>query len=308
MSLSLTVLIQVFIMFLLMLTGIICYKAKFLDDKGTEQLVKVLLYVVNVGIIMSAYNTDYSEKLAKGLLTAFGLAFLSHFVGMAFSYLIWRKRDAHTNSVLRFGVIYSNCGFMAIPLISAIYGSTGVFYASAYVIVFNFLTWTHGVLMMNSKSNIKENLKNLINPVIISVIIGLPVFFLQIPIPYPLTQTFKYIADLNTPLAMIIAGVYIIRSDIFSAFKCGKAYLVAFLRLLAVPFIMIFILKLLKIEETVAVTSLIASACPSATLVMFFSERFGADTKLAVRIFVLSTLFCIVTIPFIIWLFNIISV
>lgn len=306
MALSLIVFSQMVIMFLLMIVGVIGYKTKLITNSGTEQLVKILLYIVNVGVVLSAYNKKYEPRLAKGLLVAMGLAVVTHLVGIVISRLVWRKSDVYTNSVLRFSVIYSNCGFMAIPIISAVFNEQGVFYSGAYIIVFNVFMWTQGVLMMNTKTSLKESAKRFLNPVLIAALAGIAIFFLGIPIPQQISEVFTYIAKMNTPIAMIIAGIYIIRSDVLSAFKMPKIYLAALLRLIVVPCIMAIIIKLLKVDGTVAVTVLIASACPSATTNMLFASRFGTDKELAVHTFCLSTLLSIITVPFMVWFYGVI--
>ncbi|MBE6903140.1 MAG: hypothetical protein E7480_00835 [Ruminococcaceae bacterium] len=304
MTLAFTVFIRVFIMFLLLLVGIISYKTKLVDDNGVKQLTNILLYVVNPAILLKAFITDFTPELLKGLLIAFALAIVAHIVGILINAVFWSSKKESVG-VLRFASMYSNAGFMAIPLISGVYGNTGVFFSSAYLVIFNLFSWTHGISLINKKQSIKQSLKNCINPVIISIIIGLPIFFFKIPIWNPIYVSIDYVAQINTPLAMIIAGIFVIKSDILSAFKTLKVYKSALLKLFIIPLIMAVIMHLFKVPETIAVTSLIATACPTATTTILFSEKFGADSSLAVKLYTLSTLSSIITLPIVIWIYKI---
>ncbi len=305
MNLAFIVFMRVFIMFLLLLVGVISYKTKLVDEVGVKQLTNILLYVVNPAIILKAFVTDFTPELLKGLMAAFGLAVIAHIVGILINKLSWSSKKEKSAGVLKFGSMYSNAGFMAIPLISGVYGDTGVFFSTAYLVIFNLFSWSHGIMLINKKQTIKQSLKNLVNPSIIAIVIGIFVFFLQIPIWNPIYTSIDFIAQINTPLAMIIAGIFIVKSDILNAFKTLKVYKSAFIKLFAIPLVMSVVMHLFKVPETIAVTSLIATACPTGTTTILFAEKFGADSSLAVKLYTMSTLLSIFTIPVVIWIYKI---
>lgn len=62
------------------------------------------------------------------------------------SHLVFRKNGSHANFAdKRFCVVFTNCGFMGLPLLDALYGSEGLFLGSAFIMVNNLLLWTYGV-------------------------------------------------------------------------------------------------------------------------------------------------------------------
>lgn len=78
-------------------------------------------------------------------------------------FLIWcickwvvRKLDKDYAVVELVALMYSNCGFIGIPMAQGIFGAEGVFYMTAYVAMANFLLWSHGVIVMSGKSDIKS--------------------------------------------------------------------------------------------------------------------------------------------------------
>lgn len=123
-----------------------------------------------------------------------GLARLSGTALLGFA-LRWREptcccapkaREARQAlAVERFSVIYSNCGFIGIPLVQALFGNEGVFYLTAVMTAFNILVWTHGLFLFTGgeKFSIKGLLKALCSPSILAVPIGLICFLLRLRVP-----------------------------------------------------------------------------------------------------------------------------
>lgn len=308
MSLSLTVLNQVLVMFILMLVGALCFKTKLVNEQGKHQLTSLLLYVVNPMVIVSAYDMPFDEKLANKLLLAFGLAIISHLLGMAISYLFIRKKyNEERAPIERFSIIYTNCGFMAFPLINALYGSEGLFYASAYITIFNLLSWTHGFIMISGKADKKAILKSFVSPVIIAVIFGIAIFFLRIELPSILSNSISYLATLNTPIAMIVTGISLAQINIFSVFKSLRCYYVVFLMNIVVPLFAIAIYLFLPIDQNLIIVNLIATACPCAVTTLLFSTKFNRDPEYATKLLTLANISCIITIPSVIFLYQFLS-
>ena len=306
MDLTLTVLIQVCIMLILIAVGFLTYKAKLMNETGQKQLSNLLLYIVMPAVIINAYRKEFQADLLSGLLWSFALAFVSHFIAIAVAHLLFRKKEGdRQNAINRFAGIYSNCAFMAIPLIQSLLGDTGVFYASAYTTVFNLLSWTHGVFLMSGSATRKDVKKAMLSPVIISVVIGLILFFGKIPLPQLISAPIEYLAALNTPLAMIVAGLAIAQTNILSAFSDLKIYAVTAVRNLLIPQIMLVILRLLPLDNTLLLCNLIETACPTAAICIMFATKYDLDAAHASKIMAMTTVLSIITIPLMVFLFQI---
>lgn len=293
------ILYQIVIMFILILLGYFLYKKKIFTRKGCNQLSSFVLMAVLPAVIFDAFQKELRPELVKGLLTAFAMAVISHVVFIALGMIFCGKRRGENSSVEIFSVTYSNCAFLGIPLISAIYGTDGIFYLTAYIAVFNLLSWTHGVMILTDRVTLKSAVNALKAPAVIATVAGLIFFFLRIPLPDIIGQPIKYMASLNTPLAMIISGVTIARSDLKAAFKKGGIYLTAVLKLLAGPLIIMLLLKPFGADPVIADTILISAACPTAASAIMFSARYGRDSVYAAEIFAVSTIFSAVTMPLI---------
>lgn len=287
-------------MFLLMAVGFLCYKIGLISKRGNRQLSNLILHVVTPALIITTYQSEYSKEKAWNLLGAFVFAVVSIGIGILLSHLLrWRIKEKDSLVIGRMAVAYSNCGFMALPLIESVLGADGLFYGSTFVIAFNLLLWTHGVFLCDKTDSrtLSSVLRSLLTPSLISILIGLPLFFWQLQLPGPLYAAGSYLASLNTPLAMLAAGAFIAQSNWKDTVRHASGYWIAGLRLLLVPLLMILLFRWIPVNTTVKTANLIASACPTATTCVFFASRFGRDERLASQAVTLTNLLCIITIP-----------
>ena len=131
MELSSIVFLQVMIIFVLLALGFTLSKIGMVKDSGLKQITDVLLYVVTPCLIVNAYQKEFSKELISGLLIGFVFSLIIHIVGIVISTLCFPKGKFKTYRESIFGAVFSNCGYMAIPLLTAALGSDGVFYGSA---------------------------------------------------------------------------------------------------------------------------------------------------------------------------------
>lgn len=292
---------QIFTMFIIIMLSILCYKAGFVDDNGNKTLSNILMYLVNPCIIFESYQKEFDERLVRGLIISFGLAVAAHLIGILAAQLFIRGKNTDIINE-RMAVIYSNCSFLAIPLVNRIYGLEGVFYLTAYITVFNVFIWTHGVIFMGGRESRSEAVKALYSPAIVSVLVGLVLYFAQIRLPGLILEPISSISKMNTPIAMIIAGICIAQTDIRKTLFKWRIYLVCFLKLLVVPCILILIVKPLLGSGMVSGVSVIAAASPVATMCMIFAVRYDKDSRYASELFAVSTLLSMLTIPAVLFL------
>lgn len=298
---------QTLIMLILIIVGIICKKTKIITDDGNKELSKLVLTVVNPIVILMAYQKDYKPQLVKNLLIAFGLSILSYIILIVAAYLLIPQKDGRETQIERFSAIYSNCGFMGIPLVNALFGSEGIFYLTAFLTVFNLVVWTHGIILISGERNLKNIVKVFYSPVIISIVLGIIMFFAQIRLPDIITDSLNFISNLNTPLAMIVSGVTIADTKILKLLKKPGIYYVSFLKLILLPLILIAAFSLFNVNEQVRITVLVAASAPAATMCTLQCIRYEKNSLYASEIFAASTILSVVTLPIIVHIDNLFS-
>lgn len=291
---------QVLIMLLLLIVGAVCYKTRIVGNEGIKNLTDIALYVATSAVIIEAFMTEYNPELIKSLLMVAGLSCLAHLISIALAILVFKKKDGY--ETLRFAAVFGNCGFMGIPLVVALVPENGALLASVYMVVFNIFNWTYGVVLYNGKAEKGSLKKLLLSPVIISIIIGFIIFVFRIKLPSPVATTVSYLADLFTPLAMLVTGALIAKSNLLAAFKRGSTYLVLFLKLILTSFIMILIMRFLPIPEEVKMTVILLAAVPSASNTVMFSSKYNKNYEMAGELVVVSNVISIITIPLMVYL------
>lgn len=292
-----SILFQIVVMFLLVLCGMFLYHIHWISDETNRQLSNLVISFVNPALMFYAYNIDLKINLITGLGQAFLVAIVMHLIFIGASRLLLKDNQSGNYGLERYCCIYSNCAFIGIPLVSAVYGVKGVFYVTAYITIFNLLMWSHGIMLMAPRGRTEFLKKVLLSPTIIATLLGMIVFFAQIPMPKVILEPIRYIGSLNTPLAMIVSGVTIAQSNFLYALRDKRIYWIAFIKLLFVPMVILFLFLLFDINKTALMSTILVGACPTATASTLLAIQYGRDEKYASQIFGMTTIFSVVTLP-----------
>ena len=287
---------KVAIILVLILVGYIITKRGMLTERGASEITAILIKLVTPCVIINSFLGSADRLGAYELLMAVALPVLWMGIALGLSLLCFRKEPEERQKVLRFATVFSNTGFMGIPLVQGIVGDTGVIYASFGVVVFNILCWTYGYSMMSGGA--KMNLKTLLlNPGVIGLAFGLPIYFLGLQLPAVVSEPLGLLADLNTPLAMLVIGTYIAGADLHSFMSDMAVYRVSFLRLIAAPLIYLGLLLVIQPGETLFVSTMVQAATPVAANTVLFAVQYKRDSELASKLVAVSTVLSIITIP-----------
>lgn len=292
-----SILFQIVVMFLLVLCGVFLYRIHWISEETNRQLSNIVISFVNPALMFYAYNIELKVQLIAGLGQAFLVAVVSHGLFIGISKLLLKDNASGNYGLERYCCIYSNCAFIGIPLVSAVYGVEGVFYVTAYITVFNLLMWSHGIVLMDSGGKTNFVRKVLLSPTILATLLGMVVFFAQVPVPKVILEPVRYIGSLNTPLAMIVSGVTIAQSNFLEGLKDKRIYWIAFIKLLLVPVMVLCLFFFFHIDQKALMSTILVGACPTATASTLLAIQYGRDEKYASRIFGMTTIFSVVTLP-----------
>jgi predicted permease len=294
-----TVFNQVLILFFIMATGFIAKKRDIFNSAVNKKLSELLLKVTNPLLVISSFQVDFTQDILKNVLIVFAFAISAHIVSILLGQVLFRRCDAESRKIMKFSAVYSNCGFMGFPLLSSLFGSIGVLYGSVYVAAFNIFLWTHGVMVFSDSKKIdRHNIKKvLLNPGIISVIIGILLFAFSLKLPAPVASAVEMIGSMTTPLAMLIIGATIADCELKQLLKGWNLYYATAVRLILIPLIAFVTLKLVGLPDMLLKVCVLVVAMPMATTTAIFAELYDSDSVLASRAVVLSTLLSIITIP-----------
>lgn len=291
---------QVIILYLIVAVGFLADRFGVFGQDTAKHSNDLLFYIITpVVIVQSFMSMDFDAKTAKALLTAFACMTATIVVGILLAVPFFNSKKDRNSAIYKYAVSYGNMGYMALPLCNAILGSEGVFYCSAGVVAFNIFSFTHGIWCINrGESKARFELKKLfINPGVISVLIGLPLFIFNIELPQTVDSAVAHIANLNTPLAMLFLGTYISNTDLKTMFKEKSNYLVILLKTIVLPLIMLCIFKLFGVSGALLTACMISASVPSANNTVMFSAKYGRDTGIASKVVAMSSVVSVFTMP-----------
>lgn len=285
---------QTIIMFALMLLGLLLSRRGMITEQGSRDLSNVLLYAVIPCVILRSYMSEFSTEKLRAMGLSALIAVIAFAASIAVAYLTCGTRHRIEN----FAVAFGNAGFIGIPLVTAAFGPEAAFYVVSFSTFANLLQWTYGIVIISGKKETMNLRMVFVNPVFISMVIGIALFVLQPTLPTVVTGTIGYIADGNTVLAMIILGYYLSKVQLRGLFADVRLYLFSALRLLVIPAVTILVfLPFPFARGEITLITLIAAATPIASSTAIFAQKFDQDYRRAVSYVCLSTILSVATLP-----------
>ncbi len=312
-----TVARQLIVMALIVVTSFLFSKKGNFSEGVSGYLSKLLLYVINPCMIISTFNVDYDFEKMRELFFAIILSFAVHFVMTIVAVLAFHGKTNFSIGLDKLAVIFTNSGFIGIPLIKGVFGLDGVFYLMGYIFVFNVFLWTYGEYQMTQKINLK---KIFTNPNVIACIVGVVEFMLPAKLPYVISEPIQMIGLCNGAVSMILLGV------LFAGFKksgesssyAKEVAFVTIVRLVICPVVIaVFLSQLFKAmnaggffpEHLYMIFNVIyiASLCPVGMSVSGFAVVFKKDPSYSSLLVSISSAACIVTTPAFVVLFGLLA-
>lgn len=299
---------QILSMNILAFIGYFAFKSKILSKQAISELTNFLLKVVGYFIIVNAIISALTIETQHQFFNAFYIALILNIIYALVVTLCFKKK----RPVISFGTVFSNASFMGIPLIFALIGTEGILYLIPFLIIQIIGQWTYGVWQMDK--NYQTNFTNtakiiLLNPAMLGLFTGLAIYFLRIPLPNFLLISIKSVANLNTPLAMIILGTFIAEVKLEDFADIYHIFLACLFRLVILPAVTILYFFFFKVNNLTLITTFIISACaPIPISTAMFSLRYQQNVKFASAIITVSTIISIVSIPLTLYLASLLHI
>lgn len=325
---------QLVIMMTIAIIGFLYAKLTKVTDTEQKFLSRMLLYFINPCLIFSHFNIDFDKNRFVGLCISIVVSFLVTFLFILLAEIIFRKK-VPLSKLQKIGIVFTNCGFIGIPLIEGVAGGEGVFYLMGYLVAFNVMLWVYGYYQMTQKFNL---VKIITNPNVLAVILGVTIYILPFKVPQAIAKPVALIGGTNTAMSMVLLGVlfgalkkeWMVKlGNTFKSFfkhnpeykeqrkKIGTLLFTAFVRLclcsvasmVLCGFIYFGIVKLFPSWDLVSIKLVItviyiASLCPTGMSVSSMACLFDGDTVFSNFLVCFTHALCLVSIPAFFALFN----
>ena len=287
---------SVLTLFLLMAVGFFFGKREPLTNEVLSRLSAVLLNAVIPATMIAAFQVERDNQVDRQLLVSFAALAGTYALYMLGSCLLFRGQTEAHRGILRFASIYGNVGFMGLPLIQSTLGGSATMVAAVSLVIFNVLTFTHGIVLIGGKGSMSLK-KIVLNPGTLGFLAAIVLYLTGWRLPGPVNSAVSYLGSLNTPLPMLIIGGQMAHTDLPAVFREKKLYAASAVKLAGLPVLTALVLLPFRLDPVIFTALVILSGCPTAGVTSLFSQNMGKDAGLAARQITLSTLLCIITLP-----------
>ena len=210
--------------------------------------------------------------------------------------------NALDRGVYLYGLSFPNTGAFGMPLMLALLGSVGLFQFNLFLVMFSIMTYAWGVglfLETEKKNPIKRFLVHLLNPVFVSMCIGMTLGALGAKNWMP-SLVMKFVGDLSgmyAPLSLLLTGYTIADYPLKEMFHLPRSYVFTVLRLLVYPLVAVVLVKLIGGDLMMATMAVVAFSGPSGMNVVVFPASYGQNCETGASIVMVSSLSSILTVP-----------
>ena len=194
-------------LFTIMILGYIFRKVGMISDSGKALLTDLVLYVTLPASILKSFQIEFSHQVLVSCLSVIAVAVGIQIGAWLLGMILYPGFPDERKKVLQYATICSNAGILGNPIAEGIFGSMGLLYASIYTIPQRTFMWSIGMTYFTQAPDAKTLIRKVsTHPCILSVVAGLLIMVLQIPLPGFISLTIKNIAGGNTFLAMALVG------------------------------------------------------------------------------------------------------
>lgn len=291
-------------LFFLLLLGYFLHKKKILDTRTDDGISSLIVNATNPALILSSLGaTGASTKGDVLRLVLFGAGFYLLLLLLAFVMVrLFRIQHSKRNTA-QLLLIFSNTGFMAIPVLQTLYGDIAVFYCSILNLPFNFLIYSYGVYLLTKGSESSAphtiSFRQLISPGIIASVLALVFYFSGLHLPAVVQDTLGFLGNVTPPLSMLLLGSVLADYPLSSMFKDGRLNLMIFIKLLLLPALAYMFSILLFHDSVIIGINTLTFAMPCAAMTVMLCKEYKGDSMTASIGVVFSTVLSLLTIPLI---------
>ena len=310
---------QVAVLVLMMVPGFLLAKFNLVGEGFGKSISNVILYAAQPAlIIMGFVSVDFNTAVIVRMLVMFLLAILAHLLFYALSLLFYKNAPEKRKNVLTFATVFTNAGYMGIPLLEALFLKDFpeiAIYGSVYIFAFNIFCWSLGAYLYTQDKKYISVRKKIINPATISTFVGLIIFVLSafsavrdgFVVPFIredgiVRSLLVSMKGLVAPLSMILIGFRFASVKLRGVFKDRYIYICTLVSLFLAPTLIFALMKLLSLigiyHDALALSVLLISAsAPAATATGMFAEKYDGDASYASLIVSITSVLCVVSMP-----------
>ena len=279
---------QILIIFLEIGTGAAVTKLGIMDDGNSKFLSNLVMSVTLPCTLLASASIDGGREAVAGMLKGY--------VVLEIFYILTMHLTRGQKAVLVGAAVMPNSAFIGIPLISALLGSeAGALYGAAGIMAYNILFFTYVQHLFDPEA--KVSIKAFLTPTNITTAIMVVMLVTGLRLPAILDSFCKAVGNTTTPLALMIAGGMLARSDLKKLVTNPMVWLITALRCVVFPLGFLAALHFLPLDRTLCMAILILASCPAGSLTAVLAKQYDTEGELASQAVAHSTLSILISVP-----------
>ncbi len=323
----------------MMLIGYFGGRKGVLHERETKAISWLVVNIANVALILKAGVSDASGISRQNFILVGGLAVAVYaallLIAAALPFLLRAKQG--DRGIYRVMFVFSNIGFMGIPLLSALSGSEAVLYYTFFQLVFCVLIYTYGIVMIQ-KDAVDAGTKageegvddlgagakareagagakakaagagsdvgghrpwwrQMFNAGLIACIISLMFFFGGVKMPGFVMTLLENLSGLTLPLSMIVIGQSFTGFHVKELFTDVRLILFSVIKLLVVPVAGLLLIRQFVSNEAILILCMVVLSTPAGSMTAMMAQQYDGNFKLASKGVALTTLLSVATMP-----------
>jgi hypothetical protein len=229
-----------------------------------------------------------------GSLLCFALVFCAILAG-------WRRGPA-SSTMYGMTAAMTNTGFVALPILHSIYGQPAVLPAAVATIFVAVVMFPLTVVLLEADRSVARGpsartvvlVKQIVlNPMVISTLIGLAWAIAGLPIPASVAAYLNIFAAALTPCALFAIGLGLSAEGMRSNFTASVA--LAAVKLVIMPLIVYGLCVVLRLNPLYTIAAVVCGAVPTAKTVYILAREHKVEEELVAATVSMTTLFSVAT-------------
>lgn len=299
------VLQQMGVISILVIIGIYLYKSEVVDNIVSKKISIIVMDICNPALILASILSGNITATHDDLITAMilGAIFYLSLVLIGFIFPSIIKADSNNSRFYNVMTVYTNVGFIGIPVARAILPENAILYVIVCNVMYSLLFYTHGIVILSNGKE-KMSIGKMFSPGTIMAILALVVFWFNIKPPLIISNSITFIGNATVFLSMTLLGVNIARSEITKGLKNIRIWIYIVLRMILLPIFMFFSLKAINCDSVTILALCLMALMPIGNLPLIQAEKTGKDTSLLSSSIALTTVVSIFTITILMTIFT----
>lgn len=296
-----TVFFQMLALLIMIGAGYGIARAGMMDEHTNNQMSNMIVNIFNPLLVLSsAVNSVGLISLdTVGTVGVIAMSMFLFFIvaGMVLSPLF--DKDASQRKIFQMMFVFSNLGFIGIPVVTSILGAEYVVYVTEFLLAYTIVFYTYGITVMDGKFSL-SSLKAMINPGTIACLTALAVIVLNIQVPDFMKTAISYLGNVTSPMALIGVGFTLAHSDLKRIFGEPRLYVFSVVKLLVLPLLMLPVLRLFVQDDNLVPVCMVMFGMPIGNMPLMVANQKGIDGTTCSASIILTTILCVITVPILI--------